>query len=154
MIGKIEVINPKYDVNGKPYETVLVNGEWLMNQEKDLQGMLKVGMEYDLTVEVSNQLRPDGNPWPTKIKAITPVIDQSKPEPTPEPQEPSLDEPQVGQKSEPCSRDESIVRQVAYKVAGEALKAVDMKPKEDVMKTLQDFAHVIAVDILRGVNWQ
>jgi len=141
MIGKIEKINHKTDVKGRVYETVLVAGDWLINREEDLQGVLTEGMEYDFNVVT------DGR-W-TTIKGILPVIDESKPEP----EEPSLDEPQIEQKSEPCSRDESIVRQVAYKVAGETLKAVDMKPKEDAMKMLQDFAHVIAFDILHGEKW-
>ena len=151
MIGKIEVVNQKTDVNGKAYETVLVNGEWLMNQEESLQGKLKQGVEYDLAVEVSAQLRPDGNPWPTKIKGITPVIDQSQPEPTPEPEEPSLDDG-----ANPISKDEIIVRQTAYKVAGETVKAIygdKTVSKEIATETIQDLAHIIAFDILSGQKW-
>ena len=146
MIGKIEKINHKTDVKGRVYETVLVAGDWLINREEDLQGVLTEGMEYDFNVVT------DGR-W-TTIKGILPVIDAS--EDKTEPEEPSLDEPQVGQKSEPCSRDESIVRQVAYKVAGEALKATyggNAAPKEIAIGTLQDFAHVIAFDILHGEKW-
>ena len=145
MIGKIEKINKKTDVKGRNYETVLVAGEWLINREEALQGVLSEGLEYDFNVVV------DGR-W-TTIKEILPVTDVSQPEP----EEPSLDEPQVGQKTEPCSRDESIVRQVAYKVAGEAIKTaykVGTLSKEATMETLQDFAHVIAIDILMGANWK
>lgn len=154
MIGKIEVINKKTDVKGRVYETVKVNGEWLINQEEELQGVLCMGVEYDLTVEESSQLRADGNPWPTKIKGILPVTDVSQPEPSVEPEEPSLDEERSGK---PVSTDESIVRQVAYKVAGEAIKVTfqgGKVSKDEAAATLQDFAHVIAVDILRGVNWK
>lgn len=148
MVGKIERINKKVDVKGRNYETVLVAGEWLINREEALQGVLSEGLEYDFNVVT------DGR-W-TTIKEILPVIDESADKAQPEPEEPSLDEPKIGRKPEPCSRDESIVRQVAYKVAGEALKAVygnGTAFKEVVMEVLQDFAHVIAVDILYGKKW-
>lgn len=139
MIGRIEKINKKTDVKGRAYETVLVEGEWLINRDENLQGTLAEGMEYDFIVATEGR-------W-TTIKEVLPIIDESKPEPTPE--EPSLD-------GEPCSRDESIVRQVAYKVAVETLKVIHgdkTVSKEIATETLQDLAHIIAFDILSGQNW-